>query len=1098
MDEASGGFGKLGTVAAGAGVAVGAALTAIGVKGVANIAKLESQLSEVRTLLPDLSDQGFAKLRDDVLAFSSEMNVATDEAVPALYQAISAGVPAENVIEFMKTATAAAVGGVTDLETAVDGITSVVNSYGEDVVGAAEASDLMFTAVKLGKTDFEQLSSSLFNVVPIASSMGVQFKEVTAAMAVMTAQGVPTSVATTQLRAAITELTKVGSDGSTVLQSSLGKTLQELQGEGHSFGDVLQMMRGELGDVGFQSAFGSVEAYQAALALTGKNAEKFASALGDMETSQGATQAAFETMSDTLEFKWEKVMNRVNNLLTEVGVQLMPVVIAALDAAIPVIDSLAEFLSTKAIPAIRTFIEWLRETAIAIQPIVLAISVGLLPVLEALGAAWKVIWEEVGAVFKQVMAELGPEFEALGETGIEWSDVMSTAVTVMLTAIQVAVPLVVASIQTIGNVIITLVKVGAEVISFFQNVFKGDWEAAWQDVTDIGSILMEGIVRQAEIFFGAIKAVADVFGIDIVAVFTTISDAITGPFVSAINTVKDIWSGALNAMNAVLQKVWSGTSIQPVLQAWVDFLTITLTGAVTSFRDLWGEAMTAINSALQAVWGIFSPIFEGIRNAVQAAWDFVNPIFQQIIGILIGEDGSGILGSVERMRMVFMLALSIISRTAATYIGNIVHTFRLIVAVGSEVIDFVKNVFSGNWSEAWQNVQDIFQAFVDYITDRIASIVDLVKDIAAVFGVDLQPAIEAFQGVWQGVMGALGAAWDTFTGLFTPGAEGMNETISAFTPVIEALRDAWEEIWGTIQDEFAAVWAELEPLFTELKETFDALFGKLFGYIDTIDVEMPAMQAVIQTVIDAIVLAIEIATPIIVGLIEAIGLAIRTIVTIVTEVIDFFQNVFAGDWEAAWGNIQNIGQTAVDYITGMLKIWIGIVTGIAEAFGIDLPAIFTSMWDAIVGKFKSAAMSISSWIGTIRSVIDSIISKIDSFIGKVSGVKDAASTVSSAVGGFAGGIKDKVGGFLGNRKDGGYIPPTPGGSMVRVGEAGEGEWIVPESHTRGGVPSMGGSGGNTYQITLSSPFQPTTEQLNYLYSLIEKLEGRGSLVKVTS
>lgn len=60
----------------------------------------------------------------------------------------------------------AAVGGVTELETAVDGITSVVNAYGDDVLSAAEASDLMFTAVKLGKTDFTQLSASLFNVIP--------------------------------------------------------------------------------------------------------------------------------------------------------------------------------------------------------------------------------------------------------------------------------------------------------------------------------------------------------------------------------------------------------------------------------------------------------------------------------------------------------------------------------------------------------------------------------------------------------------------------------------------------------------------------------------------------------------------------------------------------------------------------------------------------------------------------------------------------------------------------------------------------------------------------------------------------------------------
>ena len=41
----------------------------------------------------------------------------------------------------------------------------------------------MFTAVRLGKTDFEQLSGSMFQVAPIAASLGIDFQDVTAALA---------------------------------------------------------------------------------------------------------------------------------------------------------------------------------------------------------------------------------------------------------------------------------------------------------------------------------------------------------------------------------------------------------------------------------------------------------------------------------------------------------------------------------------------------------------------------------------------------------------------------------------------------------------------------------------------------------------------------------------------------------------------------------------------------------------------------------------------------------------------------------------------------------------------------------------------------
>ena len=218
LDRSSNGFAKFGKAAAVAGAAGAAALIAVGVKGVANVAKLQTGLTEVRTLLPELSDAGFKKLRDDVLAFSDEMGIATDKAVPALYQAISAGVPPNNVIDFMKTATAAAVGGVTELETAVDGISSVVNAYGSDVISAAQASDQMFTAVKLGKTDFEKLSKSLFNVIPLAAAANIKFGDVAAAVARLTAQGTPTTVATTQLKAGIQGLLAPSAEAQTLMR----------------------------------------------------------------------------------------------------------------------------------------------------------------------------------------------------------------------------------------------------------------------------------------------------------------------------------------------------------------------------------------------------------------------------------------------------------------------------------------------------------------------------------------------------------------------------------------------------------------------------------------------------------------------------------------------------------------------------------------------------------------------------------------------------------------------------------------------------------------------------------------------------------------
>ncbi|MDA0064519.1 phage tail tape measure protein [Brachyspira hyodysenteriae] len=88
------------------------------------------------------------------MAFSKEIGKVPEEVVPALYQSLSAGVPRENVFEFLKTAGEAAIAGVAELKTSVDGLTSVTNAYGTEVLNVNRASDIMFQTVKLGKTDF--------------------------------------------------------------------------------------------------------------------------------------------------------------------------------------------------------------------------------------------------------------------------------------------------------------------------------------------------------------------------------------------------------------------------------------------------------------------------------------------------------------------------------------------------------------------------------------------------------------------------------------------------------------------------------------------------------------------------------------------------------------------------------------------------------------------------------------------------------------------------------------------------------------------------------------------------------------------------------
>jgi len=371
-------------------LAIATTVAAVAVSGFAiastnEFVKFEQGMNEVFTLMPGITQSAMDNMSKEVKQFSKDFGVLPEKVVPALYQSISAGVPPDNVFDFIATAQKAAIGGVTELETAVDGISSVVNAYGADVVSAAQASDLMFTAVKLGKTNFEQLSGSLYNVIPTAAALGVEFGDVTAAMAAMTAQGTPTSVATTQMRQLLVELSKDGGKAAQMFQDMAGKTFKQFVAEGNNVQDALRLMEKAAGKsgVGVNDLFSSVEAGNAALALTGKGTETFGNALKEMVSSTGATDAAYARMEKGLGRSFEKIKASFKVLMIDVGEKFAPIVY-----------ELAEVFQDK-MPAIQAAVERAAESITTAFKTVITIGKGIIKVFSGDSAEGQSILETI-------------------------------------------------------------------------------------------------------------------------------------------------------------------------------------------------------------------------------------------------------------------------------------------------------------------------------------------------------------------------------------------------------------------------------------------------------------------------------------------------------------------------------------------------------------------------------------------------------------------------------------------------------------------------------------------------------------------------------
>lgn len=397
--------------AATAAAGVAAAFTGVAAIGLNEFRQFERGMNEVFTLLPGISQEAMGQMEDQVKDLATTMGVLPEKVIPALYQSLSAGVPPDNVFDFLETAQQAAIGGVSTLETAVNGLTSVVNAYGSDVISSQRASDLMFTTVRLGKTTFDELSASLFNVLPTASATSVGFEQISAALASITLQGTPTSVATTQLRQMLVELSKDGSGVAEVFERISGQSFKDFMSSGGSLETVLFRLGVEAKNQGksLSDLFSSVEAGNAALALTGPGAEAFASALSEMADSAGATQAAYDQMNQGLDRSLENMGAAWSVFVTTLGEDLAPIVGPIIDVFTNLFryigaaigdggDMLNDWLTHLPEPlrgiatAIASVINWFIEAGKAIGRFIGALSAGVAPI----------------DAFKQLMLDLLP------------------------------------------------------------------------------------------------------------------------------------------------------------------------------------------------------------------------------------------------------------------------------------------------------------------------------------------------------------------------------------------------------------------------------------------------------------------------------------------------------------------------------------------------------------------------------------------------------------------------------------------------------------------------------------------------------------------
>jgi len=537
-------------------LAVGTAATKVGMD-------FETSFAKASTLI-DGSAVDMKNLRNEILALSDETGIAATELNEGLYQALSAGVPitgdAAETMAFMTQNVKLAKAGFTNTETAIDTTTSVLNAYKMEIEDVGKVSEILMKTQNYGKTTIGELGATISKVTPTAAAMGVEFEQVGAALAVLTASGVPTAEATTQLNVLFAELGKQGTKASTALmsaQKSAGMapmSFTEMMKAGYTVTDVLKLMDAEAtkNNVSMLDMFGSIEAGKAALGLA-NDMEKFNVVLKDMTTGAGVLDEAFAKVTDTSQERMTRAFNNLKNAGIELFASLAPIV----DKLSQAIGKLAKWFSSldegtkETIVKVALFAAALGPVITIVGKVIAAVTF-LIKVFKWLKTAWAVI-TGLMALNPFVLIAIG--IVALIALIWHFRDIIWEVITKVfkfITDIYVAWW--------------TKIFEGLELIkNAFTNAFMWIYEKVIQPLV---SIYMGIFNKIWSIIFSVIEKIKNGFSKArdfIINIFTVVKDTIASIFSSIVGIIKK----PINAIIGLVNKVIIGNLNKLKIPDWV-------------------------------------------------------------------------------------------------------------------------------------------------------------------------------------------------------------------------------------------------------------------------------------------------------------------------------------------------------------------------------------------------------------------------------------------------------------------------------------------------------------------------------------------------
>lgn len=695
----------------------------------------EASMAKVKTLFSG-TDEQFASLNDEIMRISSSTGLAADGLAEAAYSAESAGVSTEMLGTMLEQSAHLAAAGFTDIDTALSATAKTMNAYGmegEESIGKVQK--VLIQTQNLGITTVDELGASLAQVTPTAAAFGVSFEQVGASLAVMTAAGTPTAQATTQLNSLIAELGKNGTIAANNLAKAAegtqyaGMSFNEMMASGANLSDVLGLLsnQADKDGVSMVDMFSSIEAGKAALSIFSGEGETFRKDLEGMATEADVVGDAYSTVSDTLEYKTERIKTSFSNMATSLYQTAAGTLADAADTAATAIGRLTDGFNEGGLEGVgNVFLDMMNEAAAVITDF---------------------DWEGAAdAIVEKITSFIdgdgtGQFLETAGNIVVSIADGLGRALPKLLPAI----------VKLAAHIVTNLIKQAPKLINAGLQLIANLAVGFVQALPEIGAAIWQVLVCIVD----AVAQLPEILG----SYYDTLLTGIGSWLADMANKAGD---GVASMVNVIVDWV-----SQLPDKVWI-WLVNTVTKLLT-----WGQNM--VSNASTAMSNMLSTIVDWVKQLPGKLWEF----FLQAVYKVTYWGVTMVLRAGEAMSNMLSKIVEWISQLPDKVRTWLVNTVTKVVTWGQNMVSNASTAMSNmltsviNWvkqlpDKVWTWLSNTVQKVVSFGNDLKAKGAEAAKGLfdAIVDGVKGLPdkmkeiGSNIVNGIWEGISGG----WDWLKG----------------------------------------------------------------------------------------------------------------------------------------------------------------------------------------------------------------------------------------------------------------------------------------------------------------------------------------------